>query len=44
MQAVSIIKKFNPDVVVGTGGYVSGPALRAATLLKIPTLIQEQNS
>jgi UDP-N-acetylglucosamine--N-acetylmuramyl-(pentapeptide) pyrophosphoryl-undecaprenol N-acetylglucosamine transferase len=44
MQAVSIIKYFQPDIVVGTGGYVSGPALRAATFLKIPTLIQEQNS
>ena len=38
-----IIKKFNPDVVIGTGGYVSGPLLLAATKLKIPTLIHEQN-
>jgi UDP-N-acetylglucosamine--N-acetylmuramyl-(pentapeptide) pyrophosphoryl-undecaprenol N-acetylglucosamine transferase len=44
MQAYSIIHKFKPQVVVGTGGYVSGPVLYAATLLKIPTLIQEQNS
>jgi UDP-N-acetylglucosamine--N-acetylmuramyl-(pentapeptide) pyrophosphoryl-undecaprenol N-acetylglucosamine transferase len=44
MQAISIIKKFRPEVVIGTGGYVSGPALYAATLLKVPTLIQEQNS
>lgn len=44
MQAYSIIHKFQPQVVVGTGGYVSGPVLYAATLLKIPTLIQEQNS
>jgi UDP-N-acetylglucosamine--N-acetylmuramyl-(pentapeptide) pyrophosphoryl-undecaprenol N-acetylglucosamine transferase len=44
MQAISIIKRFKPDVVVGTGGYVSGPVLRAAVMLKIPTLIQEQNS
>lgn len=38
-----IIKKFKPDVVVGTGGYVCGPVLLAASLLKIPTMIQEQN-
>lgn len=38
-----IIKKFKPDVVIGTGGYVSGPLLLAATKLKIPTLIHEQN-
>ena len=44
MQALSIIKKYNPDVVVGTGGYVSGPVLRAAIFSGIPTLIQEQNS
>lgn len=44
MQSISIIKDFKPDAVVGTGGYVSGPVLRAATALKIPTLIQEQNS
>ncbi|HMD14069.1 MAG TPA: undecaprenyldiphospho-muramoylpentapeptide beta-N-acetylglucosaminyltransferase, partial [Bacteroidota bacterium] len=44
MQARSIIQKFKPDVVIGTGGYVSGPVLRAAVSMKIPTLIQEQNS
>ncbi len=38
-----IIKKFRPDVVIGTGGYVCGPVLLAASLLKIPTIIQEQN-
>lgn len=38
-----IIKKFKPDVVIGTGGYVCGPVLLAASLLKIPTIIQEQN-
>ena len=38
-----IIKNFAPDVVIGTGGYVSGPVLFAASLLKIPTLIHEQN-
>jgi UDP-N-acetylglucosamine--N-acetylmuramyl-(pentapeptide) pyrophosphoryl-undecaprenol N-acetylglucosamine transferase len=39
-----IIKKFKPDLVIGTGGYASGPVLRVATKMKIPTLIQEQNS
>jgi UDP-N-acetylglucosamine--N-acetylmuramyl-(pentapeptide) pyrophosphoryl-undecaprenol N-acetylglucosamine transferase len=43
MQARSIIKSFKPDVVVGTGGYVSGPVLRAAVMLGVPTVIQEQN-
>lgn len=43
-KAKKIIKEFNPDVVVGVGGYASGPALRAATGLHIPCLIQEQNS
>lgn len=38
-----IIKKFKPDVVIGTGGYVSGPLLFAASKMKIPTLIHEQN-
>lgn len=43
-HAQKIIKAFKPDVVVGTGGYASGPTLRMATWLGIPTLIQEQNS
>jgi UDP-N-acetylglucosamine--N-acetylmuramyl-(pentapeptide) pyrophosphoryl-undecaprenol N-acetylglucosamine transferase len=42
--AKKVIKDFNPNVVVGVGGYASGPALRAATSLGIPCLIQEQNS
>ena len=42
--AIKIIKEFKPQVVIGVGGYASGPTLQAATLLKIPTLIQEQNS
>ena len=40
----SIIKNFKPDVVVGTGGFASGPLLQMANSLDIPTLIQEQNS
>lgn len=38
------IKQFKPDVVLGTGGYVCGPVVYAATKLKIPTIIHEQNS
>jgi UDP-N-acetylglucosamine--N-acetylmuramyl-(pentapeptide) pyrophosphoryl-undecaprenol N-acetylglucosamine transferase len=44
LKAKKIIKDFQPDVVVGTGGYASGPMLRAASSKGIPTLIQEQNS
>lgn len=43
-QAKGLLKAFRPDVVVGTGGYVSGPVLYAAQLLHIPTVIHEQNS
>lgn len=43
-QSFSILSRFKPDVVVGVGGYASGPALFAASLLKIPAVIQEQNS
>lgn len=39
-----IIKKFKPDVVIGTGGFASGPLLQMANSLNIPTVIQEQNS
>ena len=42
--ARKIIKEFNPDVVVGVGGYASGPVLKQAARMGIPTLIQEQNS
>ncbi len=42
-DAKKIIRAFAPDVVVGTGGYVSGPVVFAASRLKIPTVIQEQN-
>lgn len=43
-QAKRIIKAFKPDVVVGVGGYASGPVLRIASRRGIPTVIQEQNS
>lgn len=39
-----IIKKFKPNVVIGTGGFASGPLLQMANSLNIPTVIQEQNS
>lgn len=42
-KARQIVKAFKPDVVIGTGGYVCGPVLLAASLMGIPTLIQEQN-
>lgn len=43
-KARQVIKEFKPDVVIGTGGYASGPLLRVASSRGIPTLIQEQNS
>ena len=42
--AGNIIREFSPDVAVGVGGYASGPVLRKAAKMGIPTLIQEQNS
>jgi UDP-N-acetylglucosamine--N-acetylmuramyl-(pentapeptide) pyrophosphoryl-undecaprenol N-acetylglucosamine transferase len=44
IKARKIINEFKPDAVIGTGGYASGPTLRAAAAKGIPTLIQEQNS
>lgn len=44
IQSVRIIQSFQPDVVLGVGGYASGPAVAAAVLMRIPTAIQEQNS
>ena len=43
-KAKKVIKEFGPNVVVGVGGYASGPVLRQAGRMGIPTLIQEQNS
>ena len=43
-QAISKIRSFRPDVVVGTGGFVCGPVLLAAALMGVPTIIQEQNA
>jgi len=44
VHALFIIRRFKADVAVGVGGFASGPALRAAGVLGIPALIQEQNS
>jgi len=44
IKANKILKSFKPDVVIGTGGFASGPMLRAAAKRGIPTIIQEQNS
>ncbi|MDU4935309.1 MAG: undecaprenyldiphospho-muramoylpentapeptide beta-N-acetylglucosaminyltransferase [Peptostreptococcaceae bacterium] len=43
-QSRKVVKKFKPDVVIGTGGYVSGPVLFNAAMSKVPTVIHEQNS
>lgn len=44
LKARSIVKKYKPHAVIGTGGYASGPIMMAATHFKIPSVIQEQNS
>ncbi|MDO6802531.1 undecaprenyldiphospho-muramoylpentapeptide beta-N-acetylglucosaminyltransferase [Wenyingzhuangia sp. 1_MG-2023] len=43
-KAKKMVKKFEPDVVIGTGGFASGPILQVAAKKGIPSLIQEQNS
>jgi UDP-N-acetylmuramate--alanine ligase len=42
--AKKTLKEFKPDIAIGVGGYASGPTLKAAAKMGIPTLIQEQNS
>lgn len=44
LEAWKIIKRFQPDLVFGVGGYVTGPVLLAARLRSVPTCIHEQNS
>ncbi len=44
VQSVAILRKWRPDVVVGVGGYASGPVVLMAWLLRIPTAVQEQNA
>lgn len=43
-KARRVIKQFRPQVAVGVGGYASGPTLKTAGMMGVPTLIQEQNS
>ena len=43
-QAKKIVKEFNPDIVIGTGGYICGGAISAAHKLGIPTVIHESNA
>ena len=44
VQSFFLIKRFQPDIVIGTGGYVCGPVLYIASLLKIPAVVHESNS
>ncbi len=44
LQSLRILRTWRPDVVVGVGGYASGPVVLAAWLLRIPTAVQEQNA
>ncbi|MGX1023175.1 undecaprenyldiphospho-muramoylpentapeptide beta-N-acetylglucosaminyltransferase [Psychroflexus sp. MBR-150] len=44
IKARQIIKKHQPDIVIGTGGFASAPLLKMANMMNYPTLIQEQNS
>jgi UDP-N-acetylglucosamine--N-acetylmuramyl-(pentapeptide) pyrophosphoryl-undecaprenol N-acetylglucosamine transferase len=43
-QSMKILRKFDPDVVVGVGGFSSGPVVLAAWLMRIPIAVQEQNA
>ena len=43
-RSMAIVNTFKPDVVIGTGGFASGPLLQVAAMKGVPTLIQEQNS
>lgn len=43
-KAQKIVKQFQPDIAIGVGGYASGPTLKSAQKLGVPTLLQEQNS
>lgn len=44
LEARSLIKSFQPDVVIGAGGYVTGPVLLTASLMRIPTMVMESNA
>lgn len=44
VEARTLLKEFRPDVVVGAGGYVSGPVLMMASLMGVPTLVMDSNA
>jgi UDP-N-acetylglucosamine--N-acetylmuramyl-(pentapeptide) pyrophosphoryl-undecaprenol N-acetylglucosamine transferase len=44
LGARSLIKSFRPDVVIGAGGYVSGPVVLSAVMLRLPTMVMESNA
>nr|WP_299175376.1 undecaprenyldiphospho-muramoylpentapeptide beta-N-acetylglucosaminyltransferase [uncultured Allomuricauda sp.] len=44
LRARNIVKRFRPDVAIGTGGFASGPLLRMAAVSRVPCVLQEQNS
>src|SRR5918998_3403802 len=44
LAARRLIREFKPDIVIGAGGYVSGPVLLMAALMKVPTLVMESNA
>jgi len=44
VEARRLLREFRPDVVVGAGGYVSGPVLLMASVMKIPTLVMDSNA
>ena len=44
IKALQVVRQFKPHIVVGTGGYASGPTMLAAVRGSVPTMIQEQNS
>lgn len=43
-ETKNILRKFHPDLVIGTGGYVSGPVVLTASIFNVPTLLHEQNA
>lgn len=43
VRSISILRRFHPDIVIGVGGYASFPVLSAAVILRLPTVILEQN-
>ncbi|HEX8188448.1 MAG TPA: undecaprenyldiphospho-muramoylpentapeptide beta-N-acetylglucosaminyltransferase [Pyrinomonadaceae bacterium] len=44
LGARRVVREFRPDIVVGAGGYVSGPVLLTAALMRVPTLVMESNA